>query len=161
MKYSILSSLIVLTLVSFPLSAEEEITYLDLNHCEMKVGQIQEVKSIQGDRGKVLKPSRRDAKLIEVEFLGVTESGGTTGIFPQGFSVLCTYRRSAKIFPSAAVGVKHAKPDGELSEYWLNEEGASMMMKYSPGEKIRFFAVFEVPENAEDFLVQYPVLLNQ
>lgn len=161
MKNSILSSFIVLTLVSISVCAEEEISFLDLNICEMKVGQMRDVASVQGERGKTIKPSRRDAKLIEIEFLGVTESGGTTGIYPAGFSVLCAYRRSAKIFPSVAVGVKHSGADGERLEYWLNEEGASMMMGFSPGEKIRFYAVFEVPKDSTDFQIQYPVFLKQ
>lgn len=161
MKTLFLSFLFVFSFFLSPVCAEDEIRFLDLSSCEMKVGEIREVESIQGERGKVLKASRRDAKLIEVEFVGMTETGGTTGIYPTGFSVMCSYRRAAKIFPSIAVGVKHSGPDGESLDYWLNEEGVSMIMGYSEGEKIRFFAVFEVPRTATGFVVQYPVHVNQ
>ncbi|MBN1549871.1 hypothetical protein JW979_00310 [bacterium] len=130
--------------------------FIDLNESSLKVTGIEIVDKIVGSRNKTVTASRKNACLLELKIEGTASAEGQFGLYPSGFSVYAVYRRVNKIFPSIAVGVKHRNPAGEMEEYWLNEPEASMMVGCKPGDSIRFYVLFEVPEDTKTFYFQSP-----
>jgi hypothetical protein len=121
---------------------------------------VKAVDSVISERNTVLKPSRRDTKLIEVKLVGEIHKDGQAGLFPSVFSAVFYWRGVPKILPSIAVGRKRMLSDG-LEEYWLHLPEASMILGFEKGEKIIIYTLFEIPKDAVKLQVQIPALMPQ
>jgi hypothetical protein len=134
---------------------------LDMGECNLVVGQVRQVESIEGDRGKVTEASRRNSVLVELEIQGTGPSEGEIGLYPSMFSLSCVYRGVRRILPSLAIGIKPRMPTGEIKPYWLNDPEASMLIGCEEGDDIEFYAVFDVPEDVTEFTFQVPHAVQQ
>lgn len=130
--------------------------FVDLGISDLKVTGAELVDKIISGRNNTVTASRKNAVLLELKIEGTAMSDGQFGLYPSGFSVYAMYRRVPKIFPSIAVGVKHKKPNGDPDDYWLTEPEASMMVGCTKGDSIRFYVLFEVPDDTKTFYFQSP-----
>jgi len=133
---------------------------VDFGAFDLKVTEFKEITGFTGEKGDVIKPSRRDAKFVEVTLEITANAGGEFVLYPAMFSALCSYRGVAKALPARALGTKIKDGfSGGVTEYWYNEPGVSVVLEVSAGETFRKYLVVEVPKEIDLFLVQGPKVI--
>ena len=133
---------------------------VDFGGFNIKVTEFKEINSFTGEKGDVIKPSRRDAKFVEVTLEITATAGGEFVLYPAMFSALCSYRGTAKAIPARALGTKiKDRSSGEVTEYWYHEPDVSVILEVKAGETFRKFLVVEVPKEVDVFLVQGPKVI--
>lgn len=141
-------------------TAEAPPGLIDLGQCSLAVKGLNRVESIKCEGGETIKASKRGAMLLELEIQGTATAEGQFGLYPSMFSLTCTYRRAHRILPSMAIGIKPKLPTGEIQEYWLSKPDATMLTGCEMGDKIRFYVLFEVPDEVREFTLQIPKALQ-
>ena len=153
--------ILLIVAVASPVAASEQ-NLLDFGAFDLKVTSIKEIPSFTGEKGNTVKASRRDARLVEVELTGRANATGEFALYPTMFSALCSYRGVANVIPARAIGTKiKDRMTGEVTEYWYNEQGVSIIIGMSEGETIRRYIILELPKETKDFHVQGPKIIPQ
>jgi hypothetical protein len=133
---------------------------VDFGSFESKVTGYKEINSFTSEKGDVIKPSRRDAKFVEVTIEITATAGGEFVLYPAMFSALCSYRGTAKAIPARALGTKiKDRSTGKVTEYWYHEPEVSVILGVKAGETFRKYLVVEVPKEVDEFLVQGPKVI--
>jgi hypothetical protein len=133
---------------------------VDLGQCNLVVKGVSRVESVKGESGKTIEASKRGSVLLELEIEGTAAADGQFALYPSMFSLACAYRRVNRLIPSLAIGIKPKLPTGEIQEYWLNRLEATMLTGCEKGDRIGFYALFEVPDEVKEFTLQIPVALQ-
>jgi hypothetical protein len=103
----------------------------------------------------------KPAHLVEVELTGRANATGEFALYPAMFSALCNYRGVASVLPARAIGTKiKDRMTGEVTEYWYNEPGVSIIIGIKEGETIRRYVILELPKETKDFQVQGPKIIR-
>lgn len=144
-------------IISANVNAQE---IIDLGKCNLKITESREIESFKSNKGSTVKPSRRDAKLIELRVDGKTYMKGESAWYPQMFAAMFYYRGSLRITPGIAVGIKFTDPlSGEKKEQWFNEPGVSYTAKHEEGDNIGTWVVVEIAKETKDFILQGPAVI--
>lgn len=135
---------------------------LDLGKCNLQITEIKEISSFKGARSGEVKPSRRDAKFLEIKVEGIANSDGLSGWYPNMFGALFTYRGALRITPAIAIGIKSKDPlSNKTLEQWFNDPDVSYTAKYNQGDKIVSYIIIEVARETTDFMLQGPVIITK
>jgi hypothetical protein len=133
---------------------------VDFGAFESKVSGYKTIDSFTGEKGDVVKPSRRDVKFVEVTLEITATAGGEFVLCPGMFSVLCNYRGTAKAIPAVALGTKvKDRSTGEVTEYWYHDPAVSVILEVKSGETFQKYLIVEVPKEVDRFLVQGPKVI--
>jgi hypothetical protein len=120
-----------------------------------------EIDQFTGENGNVIKPSRRDARFIEVKLRCKANETGEFCLYPSMFSTLFCYRGIAQAVPAVAMGTKIVdKMTGETREYWYNEPEVSIILGVKKDETITKYFVLEIPKEVDDFIFQGPMAIQ-
>ncbi|MBN2382675.1 hypothetical protein JXQ70_07320 [bacterium] len=134
---------------------------IDLGRCELKVVQVREIESFQGEQGEKVKPSRRDARFMELKLEGMAYVDGVSAWYPQMFSALFIYRGMLRVTPAVALGIKWNDPISGEQERWFHKAGVSYNMGCNQSESMRAYVIVEIAREADSFQVQGPGFLPQ
>jgi hypothetical protein len=132
---------------------------IDFGKCQLKVTDIREITSFKGEQG-IVKPSRRDAKLLEIKVEGTSDTKGVTAFYPQMFAALFIYRGALRVTPAIAIGIKFKDPlSGNNIENWFNAPGVSFTSKSEVGDSISVYVIVEVAKETTEFKIQGPGII--
>lgn len=135
---------------------------IDLSACDLKVTEIREIEGFKGEKGDMIKPSRRNAKFVELKLEGTANAEGESAWYPKMFAAVFEYRGSLKISPAVALGLKFSdKASGSKREQWFSEPEVSFTMKNKMGESFAHYLIIEIPEESKDFHLQGPAAIQQ
>ena len=134
---------------------------LNLGKCDFKISEIREVPGFKGENG-IVKPSRRDAKLLEIKLEGKANSDGASAWYPQMFAAIFYYRGALRITPALAIGMKFKDPlKGENIEQWFNAPGVSFTSKNKEGDPLATYLIVEIAKETNDFILQGPSIITE
>jgi hypothetical protein len=123
--------------------------------------EVNEVEGFKGEKGNTIKPSRRNAKFVEIKLEGKAYADGKSGWYPAMFGVLFKYRGTTKITPATALGIKFTnRKTGNKEEHWFNEPDVSFVMGCKTGESFAHYLIVEIPKEVTAFLLQGPAALQ-
>ena len=147
-----------LSLSIWPVGAQD---LVDFGSCNLKIIQADEIESFKGENGNLIKPSRRDTRLVEVTIEINPTSTGAFGLYPAMFSALFTYRGVIQVTPAVALGTKIVdRMSGDKREYWYNEPDVSIILEVKAGERFIKYVVLEVPKETDALMLQGPTFVG-
>lgn len=138
----------------FVISCQEEnnieLHTADLSKCLIELSQPQVVNHIETVEGDILESQEALTKLIEIKINFQVNDSGNFFIHKNIPKLMVLDDDAVTIINAIAVAIKFTNPEtGKLIEKYHNE--ATMLTKTSPGDKIDYFAVFEVPETMQKY----------
>ena len=150
--------LLSLSISSGAIRAQE---LIDFGSCNLKVIEVREIEGFTGEKGKMVRPSRRDAGFVEVEIEMNPDSSGAFGLYPAMFSALFRYRGVVQVVPAVALGTKIVdRLTREKREYWYNEPDVSIILEFEAGECFSKYVVLEIPKEVSAFQLQGPAIIQ-
>ena len=136
--------------------------FIDLGKCKIRVTEIKEIKSFKSKKGKTVKPSRRNAKFMELKLEGESYAEGKSAWYPKMFGAMFLYRGVMKITPAIALGIKFKnRTTGNAEEHWFYDPEVSFTMGCKPGESFVHYVIVEIPKDVTDFTFQGPVMIQK
>lgn len=159
MRALMLCLLLLLSTMSTGIIRADDV--VDLGECGLKVTESREIESFKGEKGNLIKPSRRDAKFIELKVEGVANKNGKSLWYPQMFAAIFEYRGYVKIAPAVAIGIKfNDAKSGNQVEQWFNEANVSFAMGCEPGKSFAHYVIVEIPKEVTGFQLQGPTVIQ-
>ena len=138
-----------------------ELALIDFGSCQIEVTNVREIDQFTGENGDIVKPSRRDARFIEVKLSCAAIEEGEFALYPSMFGALFRYRGLAQIVPAVALGTKISdKVTGETKEYWYNEPDVSIVIGVSANERFSKYLILEISKEVNDFVLQGPMSIQ-
>ena len=136
---------------------------VDFAECNIKVEKYSFPEIVKLQDGTYIKPSRMDAKLIELKLSGVAPEIGRISLNPFLFGINCMFRDHLKFLSAKAIGVKGKNPDtDEVIEiwYWKKEDSFNYFVE-SVGIKFEFYLLVEIPKEIDEFYLRIPSVHNE
>jgi len=159
MNKVIIAGLLILLMFSTVNAAEPKL--IDFGKCQLEVINFDEINQFTGEKGNVIKPSRRDTRFIEVKLRCQTNEAGEFGLYPSMFGAMFRYRGMTQVAPAVAIGTKiNDKLTGEIREYWYNEPDVSIILGLKADEKFIKYIILEIPKEVDDFIIQGPRVIQ-
>nr|NQU90053.1 hypothetical protein [Bacteroidota bacterium] len=158
MKSKTLITLVVIALISISKISGQEL--LDFGKFETKVLVVKKVESFTGENGEIIKASKRNNKLLEIELEIISNDRGEFGLYPKGFSCTYYYRDVLQIVPAVAIGTK-VNISGTVNEYWYTDPDVSVIIGVGQNEKFKRYVIIEIPKETEKFYLQGPKVIAE
>lgn len=159
MKTMIKAGLVILFLAGTV--GATELTLMDFGKFQLEVTDYHEIDNFTGENGDIIKPSRRDARFIEVELRCNTDVRGEIGLYPKMFSAMFYYREIATVVPAVAMGTKWVeKESGEYKEAWYNAPGVAIIVGLEAGETFTKYFILEIPKEVDNVIFQGPMSIT-
>lgn len=134
---------------------------VDFAQCNLKVTEIETVKSITLNDGKTLSPSRRDAKLVLVKLEGIAPDFGRISYNPSLFGVNYIFRGSLSFSFAKAIGWRGVTLDGEVTDIWhYKAESAFNIVIESAGDEVSIRVALEMPASLKTFYLRIPTMIQ-
>jgi len=140
-------------IIVFSCNESEEMAKLkavDISKCSIEIDSTQIVNQINTIEGDYLLPTKGETKLIEMRINHISNDSGLFFIHKNIPKLICLNDNKYSIINAIAVAIKFIDHEsGELISKYHNE--ATMLTEVSVGQKIDYYAVFEVPETNQKY----------
>jgi hypothetical protein len=133
---------------------------LDFGQFKIEVLGKTNIAEFVGEKGDVIKASKRSNQLIEIKLEISTNETGEFSLYPKMFSCMFSYRGVANVAPAAALGTK-VKLNGTVNEYWYTDPEVSVIIGVNKNDKFIRYLIIELPKETGKYFLIGPKVIAE